>query len=78
MNFFDTAQLYGFGKNEELLGRAIKKFGRTNFFVCTKVPAITIDENGNMGPTSGKKEFIKQSCYDSLKRLDIECIDLYY
>jgi len=76
VNLFDTAAVYGNGKNEILLGKAIKKYGREKFIVSTKVPIFI---PGTQPPkTCGTKDYVKKSCYESLERLGIVCIDLYF
>lgn len=85
INFIDTAfmyQSYGLGggentTNEELVGKALKKFGRENFVVATKF-GIGLDlTNGNRF-ISGKPDFIREQLTESLRRLDIDHVDLYY
>jgi aryl-alcohol dehydrogenase-like predicted oxidoreductase len=79
INFFDTAFIYqnfNTGEtNEALLGKAIKKFGRENFVIATKT-GIEITSNGFF--PNGKPEFIRSQLEESLRRLDIEFVDLYY
>ena len=74
INFFDTADIYGNGQNEILLGEAIKGF-REHIIIATKCGLV-------LGQTemkiNNRPDYIKQACYDSLKRLGIETIDLYY
>ncbi|KRX04333.1 NADP-dependent oxidoreductase domain [Pseudocohnilembus persalinus] len=74
-NFFDTAYIYG--DNEKLLGKAIKKFGRDKFFLATKFPAMLIKGQERV-KNPGTVENIKEYCRQSLERLDIDQIDLYY
>jgi aryl-alcohol dehydrogenase-like predicted oxidoreductase len=79
INFLDTAWIYVNFKtgetNEALVGKALKKYGRENFVVATKC-GIEFTANGPI--ISGKPELIRKQCEESLKRLDIDCIDLYY
>ncbi|KAI8918889.1 auxin-induced protein PCNT115 [Entophlyctis helioformis] len=72
--FWDTADMYGSGKNEELLAKVLAT-RRDEVFLCTKF-AIVRGEGG-MG-ISGKPEYVKAACAASLKRLGISTIDLYY
>ena len=76
VNLFDTAWIYQDFKtgatNEALLGKAIKKFGRDKFIICTKF-GITL----TLG-SSGKPELIREQLADSLQRLDTDYVDLYY
>lgn len=74
VNHFDTAILYGFGKNETLVGRAIKPF-RDEVHLASKCGLTTPDLKRNV---DGRPEAIKQACEGSLKRLQTDVIDLYY
>jgi len=75
--FLDTADVYGPHKNEELVGRAIK--GRRNdVFLATKFGIVRDPKNPHARGVSGKPEYVRQSCEASLRRLDVETIDLYY
>lgn len=76
VDFFDTADMYGSGHNEELLGKALK--GRFNqITLATKFAAIR-GAYGEFLGISGKPDYVKKACEASLKRLGIETIDLYY
>ena len=76
INFLDTADVYGMGNNEELVGRAIK--GRRNeVFLATKFGNVR-GPNGEWLGVNGKPDYVRQSCDASLKRLGVERIDLYY
>ena len=79
ITFLDTAFIYQNmktgEKNETLVGKALKKFGRENFIVATKT-GIEITLNGFL--PNGSPELIRSQIQDSLTRLDIDCIDLYY
>lgn len=78
INFFDTADMYGLGKNEELLGRIIreKNLTREQLFICTKF-GNRVDAAGNYS-VCGTPEYVKSACDASLKRLGLDYIDLYY
>ena len=77
VNFLDTADMYGYGDNEELVGKAIK--GKRDEFVIATKFAIERDRNDpNVRGINGKPEYVKAACEASLKRLGIETIDLYY
>ncbi len=76
INFLDTADMYGVGKNEELVARAIKD-KRDKFIIATKFGNVR-DQNGNFLGVNGKPEYVKKACEGSLKRLGIDVIDLYY
>jgi aryl-alcohol dehydrogenase-like predicted oxidoreductase len=76
INFLDTADMYGPFKNEILVGKAVKG-KRDKFFIATK---FGIQRTGDPVKRSvnGKPEYVKSACEDSLKRLGIDHIDLYY
>ncbi len=76
VNFLDTADVYGNGKNEVLVGKAIR--GRRDQVVLATKFANMRDEAGNFVGISGRPEYVKQACEASLRRLGIETIDLYY
>ena len=76
VNFFDTADMYGSGENERLLGKAFKNHW-DKVVLATKF-AIMRGPNGEFLGLSGKPDYIKQACEDSLHRLGVESIDLYY
>ena len=76
IDFLDTADMYGVGRNEELISKAIKG-KRDKFFMATKFGNVR-DQNGNFLGVNGKPEYVKKSCEGSLKRLGIDVIDLYY
>ena len=76
VNFFDTADMYGSGENEKLLGRALKG-KRDRAIVATKFALLRGDAGSFVG-ISGKPEHVKKACDASLQRLGIDVIDLYY
>jgi aryl-alcohol dehydrogenase-like predicted oxidoreductase len=76
INFLDTADMYGIGKNEILVGKAIKGM-RDQFIVATKFGNVR-GEDGSFLGVNGKPEYVKKCCDSSLKRLGIDVIDLYY
>ena len=76
INFLDTADMYGVGKNEMLVGEAIKG-KRDQFIVATKFGNVR-GEDGSFLGVNGKPEYVKKCCEASLKRLNIDVIDLYY
>jgi aryl-alcohol dehydrogenase-like predicted oxidoreductase len=76
ITFFDTADMYGVGHNEELLGKSIKG-KRDKLFIATKFGNVRGTDGSFLG-VSGKPEYVKSACEASLKRLGIETIDLYY
>ncbi len=75
INFFDTADMYGIGHNEELVGKALK--GKRDKVVLATKFGILRNPDGTRG-VSGKPEYVKNACEASLKRLGVEVIDLYY
>lgn len=76
VNFFDTADMYGSGANEKLIGKAFKgKWG--NIALATKF-AVMRGPNGEWLGLNGKPEYIMNACEQSLTNLGIEAIDLYY
>jgi len=76
VNFFDTADMYGSGANEQLLGKAFK--GRWNDIVLATKFAVMRGVNGEFLGLNGKPEYIRKACDESLQRLGVEAIDLYY
>ena len=76
INFFDTADMYGSGKNETLVGKALSEV-RDKVVIATKF-GILRGEGGSFTGINGKPEYVKQSCEKSLQRLDMDHIDLYY
>jgi len=77
--FIDTSIIYGppMGKNEKLLGELLKEPSfREKVFICTKFGAYFTDEGG-MG-VSGKPEYVRKCCEESLQHLQVDSIDLYY
>ena len=77
VNFLDTADMYGPHTNEELVGRAIKG-KRDKFVVATKFGIVRDANNPAIRGISGRPEYVRRSVEGSLKRLDIDTIDLYY
>jgi aryl-alcohol dehydrogenase-like predicted oxidoreductase len=77
VTFLDTADMYGIGDNEELIGQTIKD-RRKDVFLATKFGNVRTKADPAAISISGKPEYVKQACDASLKRLGIDCIDLYY
>lgn len=75
VTFLDTAALYGFGKNEELVGRTLKH--RRRDYVLASKCGMFKGADGKR-EINGRPEVIKQTCDDSLRRLQTDIIDLYY
>jgi len=76
VNFFDTADMYGWGANERLLGKAFK--GRWHEVILATKFAVMRGPNGEFLGLNGKPEYIKQACEQSLQNLGVDAIDLYY
>ncbi|MEJ2700854.1 MAG: aldo/keto reductase [Sedimentisphaerales bacterium] len=74
VNWIDTAAIYGHGRSETVVGRALKQMGHKPF-VATKC-GLCWDEKSERIPRL-KAESIRAECHDSLRRLDIDMIDLY-
>ena len=76
VDFLDTADMYGVGRNEELVGRAIK--GRRNEVVLATKFGNVRGPGGEFLAINGRPEYVRQACEASLRRLDVNVIDLYY
>jgi aryl-alcohol dehydrogenase-like predicted oxidoreductase len=77
INFLDTADAYGPFKNEILVGKAIKGH-REKVTLATKFGIVRDPATPEKRGFNGKPEYVRTSCENSLKRLDVETIDLYY
>jgi len=77
INFLDTADVYGSGDNEILVGQAIRD-RRDEVFLATKFAIVRDRANPHVRGVSGKPEYVRAACEASLKRLGAEVIDLYY
>jgi aryl-alcohol dehydrogenase-like predicted oxidoreductase len=76
IDFLDTADMYGGGRNEELVGRAIR--GRRNgVTIATKFGNVR-NPDGTFKGVNGRPEYVRLCCEASLRRLGIDTIDLYY
>jgi len=76
VNFLDTADMYGTGHNEELVGKAIK--GRRNDIVLATKFGNVRGPDGSFVGINGRPEYVRSACEASLRRLNIASIDLYY
>jgi len=76
VTFLDTADMYGWGQNEELVGRAIRD-RRGDVFLATKFGNVR-GPNGEFLGVRGDPAYVRSACEASLKRLGVEAIDLYY
>lgn len=76
ITMLDTADMYGGGKNEELVGAAIAK-RRNEVIIATKFGNMRMPDGRFLG-VNGKPEYVQSACEESLKRLKISTIDLFY
>ena len=76
INFLDTADIYGLGRNEELVGKAIRD-RRQQAVLATKFGNLRGKDGSWLG-VSGKSDYVRSSCEASLRRLGVDVIDLYY
>lgn len=76
ITLFDTADIYGMGENERLIGRALAPV-RSKVIIATKFGNVR-DADGTFRGVCGTPGYVRTSCEASLKRLGIETIDLYY
>jgi aryl-alcohol dehydrogenase-like predicted oxidoreductase len=76
IDFIDTSDAYGNGRNEELIGAALKS-RREKAFICSKFGNIR-GPNGERGLTNSHPDYVPVACEGSLKRLGVDVIDLYY
>lgn len=76
INFLDTADMYGIGHNEELVGKAIRD-RRDRVVLATKFGNVRAADGTFVG-INGKPDYVRSACEASLKRLGVEVIDLYY
>src|SRR5215210_1055280 len=76
VDFLDTADMYGPFTNERLVGRAIR--GRRNQVVLATKFGNERGEDGSFLGVNGRPEYVRKSCDDSLQRLGVDHIDLYY
>ncbi len=78
VDHFDTAALYGFGANEELLGRTLAPY-RSQFTLASKCGISGVKSDAGVRRViDGRPDVLKQTCEESLRRLKTEVIDLYY
>src|SRR5215210_786045 len=76
INFLDTADMYGVGSNERLIGEAIRD-RREGVLLATKFGNVR-GEDGSFLGVNGRPEYVRAACEASLRRLGVEVIDLYY
>ncbi|WP_028721644.1 aldo/keto reductase [Patulibacter americanus] len=77
VTFLDTADMYGVGRNEELVGRALSD-RRDQVVLATKFGNVRDPENEGFRGIDGSPEYVRSACDASLKRLGVDHIDLYY
>lgn len=76
ITLLDTADMYGVGKNEELVGKAINGH-RNQVAIATKFGNVRAEDGAFLG-INGRPEYVKKACEASLRRLGVDHIDLYY
>ncbi|MQA89878.1 MAG: aldo/keto reductase [Gemmatimonas sp.] len=76
INFFDTADMYGVGANEELVGKALKG-RRDDTVIATKFGSVRGADGSFLG-VNGSPGYVQQACDASLRRLGVDVIDVYY
>lgn len=76
VNFLDSSDMYGWGHNETLLGKALTGGRRGKVVLATKFGQT--QQPGGANGVNGRPEYVKQACEASLKRLGVDAIDLYY
>jgi aryl-alcohol dehydrogenase-like predicted oxidoreductase len=76
MTFLDTADIYGMGRNEELVGKIIKD-RRDKVILATKFGNVRRADGTFVG-VNGKPDYVRSACEASLRRLQVDMIDLYY
>ena len=77
VTFLDTADAYGKGHNETLIGKAIAD-RRDRVAIATKFGLSDVSQGGYTVPVNGRPEYVRSACEASLRRLGVETIDLYY
>ena len=77
INFWDTADVYGYGDNEVLVGKSLRG-RRERVFLATKFGMVRDKANPSARGVNGRPEYVRAACDASLKRLGVETIDLYY
>lgn len=76
VNFLDTSDIYGLGRNEELVGKAVR--GRRDAVILATKFGLVRGHDGSWLGVNGKPEYVRSSCEASLRRLGVDVIDLYY
>ncbi|XP_043814891.1 perakine reductase isoform X1 [Manihot esculenta] len=78
ITFFDTADVYGPNTNEILIGKALKQLPREKIQLATKFGIVFKNSDLKTASFNGKPKYVRACCEASLKRLDVDYIDLYY
>lgn len=80
INFVDTAQMYGLGHSEEVVGKSLRKWNGEKIYVATKVQPVawpSVDDHNPSYAELYPKQHLEKNVEDSLRRLNVDCIDLY-
>src|SRR5712692_5809099 len=77
VTFLDTADVYGLGHNEQLVGRAIAG-RRADVVLATKFGIVRRPDDNTFRSVNGQPEYVRSACNASLERLGVDHIDLYY
>jgi len=77
IDFLDSSDAYGAGKNEELIARAVAGH-RSDYVIATKFGNLGLGGAGGSRFSDGRPEYVREACDKSLKRLETDVIDLYY
>jgi len=77
ITFLDTADIYGYGDNELLVGKAIRGM-RDKIFLATKFGILRSKTDPSVRGVNGSAAYVRSACDASLKRLGVDVIDLYY
>jgi aryl-alcohol dehydrogenase-like predicted oxidoreductase len=77
VTFFDTADMYGPHTNEQLVGRALRRH-HEQVIIATKFGIVRDPERPDYRGISGKPDYVRKACDESLRRLGVDVIDLYY
>lgn len=76
INFLDTADMYGVGRNEELIGKVVRE--RSEWVIVATKFGNVRGADGSFKGVNGRPEYVRSACEASLKRLGLDVIDLYY
>ena len=76
VTFLDTADMYGVGTNEELVGRVVRE--RPEWVVVATKFGNVRGEDGSFRGVNGRPDYVRQACHASLRRMGLDVIDLYF